>query len=562
MKVNQTSTDSKTNLVRYILWGAILICLAMQFFMARRFEINFDEFYNLNMGYEFLRGEVTNPFQTIFFRFASWLDFIQGNEVDQIVAGRMFTYGASVLTCFFIYKLSRRYFSVQASLFAVLSLFSFFYVFRHMTAFRTDIIITMYLMAILWVVSDPNQNKYKVLIAGFLIGLSFTLALKSIFYMPVVAIFLLGRWQASAWSRQEFIHGVTMFLVAVITYVILFILHDPSLSNADSSARYLQSLSETEEGESGLFKTWGILVDSVLKNPLGWWLLILGFTLVATDIKNDVGRPKYMTIALLTFLFPLSTVIYYYHANAYFYPFMLAPAVIFIAAAIDRFGLPDKPTIFIVLIGVFSYLPVSIFIRSVSQHQLSQRAVLNAVHEIFPSPVPVMDYCGMISTFDRVNESGLFINPDIFGHVKYSLNKKPVMKKAIISYQPQIILANTSGLDLNQEYQHLYLYPLLTEDTEVLQNNYVKIWGPIFIPGQQLREDGSFEVLVSGIYTIKGSTGITIDGTLIKNGQTLFLAQGMHELSGLKGGSVQLVWGDNLKKPDIPEPTRPLFHGF
>jgi len=562
MSANQVSSGQTNGPVRNILIGSIFLCLVLQLIMALRFVINQDEFYNLNMGYEFLRGEIGTPFQTLMFRMSGWLRFLPGNEIDQIVAGRLFNYAAAIATSFFIYKTCKRYFSTNASLFAVLAYFGFYYVFRHLTAFRADVLVTMCLMAILWLVSDPEQSWRKVGAAGLLIGIAFTLSIKSIFYMPIVALFLLGRWMTSNWSRQAFLQGLAMFLIAIGSFAILFILHSPKTSIAAENAAYLQSISKTSFTHSGLFNRQGVFGMSLLQNLVGWGVLLLGLLETTKEIKTNPNRPRMETIYILAFIIPLTPIIFYYHANPYFYPFMLAPAMIFIAAAADHFIKSQKSAIFIGLTCIFSLLPLTIFVRSSANHQDTQHIVINAVHEIFPNPVPIIDYCGMISSFDRVNEAGLFINPDIFGHSKYLNKNTPIMADIVKTHQPQIILANVTGLDLQNEFRHEFSYDLLEEDARVLKENYLKFWGPVYVPGKMFKGDSRFEILMGGTYTYYGSEAANIDGNEIKNGEVVHLSPGSHEISNLTSSASRLVWGDNLKKPDIPEPTRSLFNGF
>jgi len=562
MSSEQKDIAEPDQMVRKILMAAIALCLVLQLIMVFRFEINQDEFYNLSMGYEFLRGEVGTPFQTLMFRMSGWLRFLPGNEIDHIIAGRVISYCAAIITVILIYLTSRRYFGSEASLLAVLVFFGFNYVFRHLTAFRTDILVTMCLMATVWFVSDPKQSWRKVISAGLLIGMAFTLSLKSIFYMPIIAVFLIGRWINSQWAKREFLYGLGMLAIAVISYVIIFILHDPQIQTPEQSTTYLKTISGTSFFEGGLFNNWGFLVDSLIFNFLGWMLLALGFVVTIGQLKDSNVRPKIETLGLLAFIIPLTPVVYYFHANPYFFPFMLAPAVIFIAAAIDPYLKKNKSPIFTLLVCVISVLPMLAFARSLPQNQTAQRTLVNAVHDIFPTSVPVVDYCGMISSFDRLNEVGLFINPDIFAHSKYLKSGKPMMTEFIKDYQPQIFLANVIRLKEGDDAEEKFLNELLEQDAQVLKNNYTKFWGPIYVPGKSLDRNGQFEILVSGTYTYYGTENATIDKIVVSNGQSISLPQGPHLVNISPPANGQLVWGDNLQKPDGPAPTKPLFNGF
>ncbi|NNC37053.1 MAG: DUF2029 domain-containing protein [Hyphomonadaceae bacterium] len=530
--------------------------------MALRFEINEDEFYNLNMGYEFARGEVGNPVQTLMFRFSGWLDVIPGQEIEKIVAGRMLALVAVIATCGVMYKVSRRYFSTPASLFAILTFFGFNFVFRHLTAFRVDAFVTLCLMLTLLIVSDPQQSWRKVVIAGLLIGIAFSLTLKSIFYMPIVAVFLMGRWVSTKWSRKAFWHGLTMLFVALAIYGIVFVLHDPQGFSLDDSLAYLREISNDSLLVNETPKTRSMFFHSLLRSFTGWGLVVIGFVVLVSQLLKNNIRSKWQTIALLSFAFPITTVIYYNHSYPYLYPFMLAPAMIVIAAAIERFFVEQKSDIFFFLICFYAIIPIAIFGRSMFQNNEAQRTTIAAVHQIFPVPVPTIDCCGMIASFDRINEVGWFINPDIFGHLKYIDADIPIMREIVKTHKPVLILANADSLDVNQGYNKGYPYRLLEEDFITVKNNYQRFWGPIYIPGKQIFENGPIEILMAGTYTFKGPENVLINGQTLANGDTIDLPMGEHEISELGPEAANLIWGDNLRKPNLPEPTKPLFNGF
>ena len=561
MNTSHSLIDANWSPTAKILIAAIAIALIMQIFMVFRFEINQDEFYSLNIAYEAARGDFTNPFQTFFFRIARLLQYVPGYEVDQIVVGRIGIYFCAIITCLLIYKISRRYFSVEASLFALLSFFSFGFVFRHMTAFRYDMVITMLLMAVIWIVSDPQQNWKKVIAAGLLIGLSFTFALKSIFYAPIIAVFLIGRWVASQWSKQTFWYGFGTFISALVAYSLLYVLHDTSEFAVSKSANYLQDIS-SKSFFGGLFMRGDWFLHSFLSNIWAWGMVLIGACVIMSDLKDKSIRPRIETIGLLSFAASLSPIVFFFHANPYFYPFMLAPAVVFVAAAADRLLLKKRKMFFGVFAAILCLLTGTTFVKSMSQNQYDQRATINAVHEIFPESVPVIDYCGMISSFDRINESGLFINPDIFAMSKYVNAGRPIMVDIISKYKPKVMLSNIIEFPDSDQRIALFDNELVPEDTALLESHYLQFWGPIYIPGQRLQNNKAFEILVDGIYTYYGPDGVLINGLLFRNGQTVNLSEGQHLITRLSTNNAKIVWGDNLQKPNFTEPTGGLFNGF
>ena len=101
--------------------------------------------------------------------------------------------------------------------------------------------------------------------------------------------------------------------------------------------------------------------------------------------------------------------------------------------------------------------------------------------------------------------------------------------------------------------------PFVNESREATLNSNTNIYP---YTGHESGNDSPIEIFVDGIYTYFGQDSVQINHVTLLNSQTIQLSQGLHSVSGLTTGESKIFWGDNLKKPDIPEPTRTLFNGF
>ena len=190
-----------------------------------------------------------------------------------------------------------------------------------------------------------------------------------------------------------------------------------------------------------------------------------------------------------------------------------------------------------------------------------QRRLVEGVHAIFPEPVPYLDRCGMISSFPRAR---VFMSTYILQ--RYRERGVPAMARIVAEDQPRFLLANVSGLALEQPWDTVQTYErrLLKEDFEFLQNNFVHHWGAIWVPGKRLTLSGSagtpFLIAVAGPYTVESERAFTIDGVLTHHDDVIQLGAGDHVATGT--GSVTLRYGARLPRPPFHPSPRRLFRNL
>ena len=339
---------------------AVLLCLTgvLQFLMVLRFEVNWDEFFLLDWFHHYQRDEQASTLYTIYFPAFYWLPWVSDNEVNQIVAARTVMYGCLISICVFLYATARRFFSIEAALFAVLAFISFTAVFRHATSFRMDVMVTTVLMAAVFLSSNPKQSVFRCTFTGFLIGLAGMITIKAIFYAPIVGIFLIARWGEAGWKQREFVQGVVTVFSSVTSFVVLFLAHSVSPVSADRGIEHLVSVLWASLVEYGFFPQWNRFNFLVWQNPIYWALFAIGICLLTLDFLSSTNRNRFQTVRILACTTPLLTLLFYRHAHPYYYTFMLAPASLSIAASIDwLFSRKSRP----VVIGLFSVFAILVF---------------------------------------------------------------------------------------------------------------------------------------------------------------------------------------------------------
>ena len=531
-----------------------------QIAMVMKFEINWDEFFMLDWLYQFRRGELLQPLQTIYLHLLGWVPHVGENEVTQIVAVRIAMLGCTVGTCLFIFGIVRRFFSSFAALVAVISFMTFSFVFRHGMSFRADAIVVCTLMAALFFATDPRQSAMKILTTGFLIGLAGMITIKAIFYAPIFAVILLARWADNQWSRRAFLQSISLPIIAVCSFFLLYALNAALLGDSGAGVNYVAENAGPSVLTGRFFPEWQTFTRAASLNPFYVLLFIVGASFLAKDLASGDARSKWMSFALISFSAPLTTLFFYTHTHPYFYTFMLAPASIFIASAIDRPYLKNEPLRENIVIGVLAFLLVSATIQGMKQTLDHQHKTVDVIHKLFPQPVDYIDRTSMISSHHK---HGIFMSG--WKMREYYKANQAVFPSILEKSSPKFVLANIDTLDLDRPDKQRSGKVLLSEDFQVLRDNYIHHWGAIYVPGKILNVDqplSTFEIIIAGSYTLESDHAVTINGNSYASGDTITLPRSTHEISSTKAQTAVLRWGKDLYKPAEAAAEQDLFRGF
>jgi hypothetical protein len=549
---------SASKFVPLAIAGLAVMAAVLQLFMVLNFEINWDEFFYLGWVYDWRNGELGLVLQTIFLRFFTWLPAVSDNEVTQIVAGRLFMLAGLSASCAMLVSMIRRFYSGQAALLSVLLFVSFSFVFRHATSFRADMILTTLCIMVLWLIMKKHLIWRDVLIAGIVFGLAGMVSIKSIFYAPTISLILLAHWARAGWSKDMLIKSLTMGLVAMLSFAGFYALHYSATPNASSGVGYVSNVAGQSLMDAGFFPRGSIFRSGVIQNIFFWICAGLGFAAVWRKLRQK--DTVWMAMASLGFALPLLTIVFYRHAYPYYYPLMLAPLTLLMAAAFDMNFIKKDAKRVLMVSALIAFNFVMIAARSIPQNLTAQKNTVAQVHAIFPTSTAYIDRNDMVSSYPK---SGLFMSHWYMAN--YYRANTPIFADILAAEQPKFLLANIQGLDLDHITQTTQRR-LLRTDEHLLQDNYIHHWGPIYVAGKRvdLTPDTpiNISIIIKGPYTVESPYPVQINGIKRQNGDVINLDMGPINVRADHQTKLVLRWGNNLHKPHTPPPHTPLFNGF
>jgi hypothetical protein len=185
--------------------------------------------------------------------------------------------------------------------------------------------------------------------------------------------------------------------------------------------------------------------------------------------------------------------------------------------------------------------------------------VVEVVHTIFKEPTPYIDRCSMIGSFPS---AGFFIST--YSTSLYRDEGIPQFRSIIQEQQPKLLINNSSALNIASEKQPWTAWRLFPEDFEILKENFVHHWGPIWVAGKYFTAGSGneidFEILIPGAYTLASEAPVAIDGHVVASGEVIQLGPGFHHLQ--KGTATQratIKIGDHLFMPSDNYQGGPVF---
>lgn len=532
-----------------------------QLWFALMRQINWDEYYFLSRIHEYARGDLQDVLQTFHVHLFYWLTLISGSEVDQIVMARLVMLGLEAGTLVMIFLIARRFTSADAALFAVAAYVTSSNVIVHGASFRFDPIATFLLMSALALLMLSRMRWYHAAAAGVLIALAGLITIKSVFFLPIVVAVGLWRLAGSADRGATFRALACGGIMSGAAFLGLHLFHAASMegkSSAPQAGEFLSHSMSTMLNFGELSKKWIFLAQSMVLNFVLWAGIIVGIA-VCIGRLHRAGHKGY-PLVLLAFAFPLLTLFFYRNSFPYYYVVVLAPAAVFMAIAIDALnwsnGRMQRVSLLICALAAVHFY-------NFYTDQSAQRATVEAVHEVFPVPVPYIDQYSMIGSFPKV---GFFMSS--WGMETYLASQVPSFPTLLLSKQPVFVLANSSVLINAMEHTVFEkAHTLLPRELAALRDNYIHHWGAIWVAGKTfdpvtpLPQD--FQIAIAADYTVEASGDVMIDGRNLAPGAVLHLSQGPHTLQTIDGHfRVALRWGDHLPVPNNPVPAKAMFNGF
>lgn len=494
-------------------WGLVAACAAMlawKFTAIWAINVNWDEFWFLAQVHELLRGDLEVAFQTSFTQAFRWLAWI-GDEMAQIHAARICMVLLLALSSWQIARLASRWVSSGAALAGALAFLCMLPVQVHGGSFRADSLLLPILLGVLLLLTRRIASRRGDIVAGVLCGIGMAVSVKLALFAPLFAACVLLSGDAAvpmtSRLRDALLRCLLIGVVTVVVAAVLIGMHHATLRAHD-----IESASTFVDRSVGktLLETSFLPRETYLRGLLHydrfpWILMGVGFLLALVRRR---WVPAAMALAV-------SPVLFYRNAYPYFYVDMLAPAAILIAVVVDEVRALARRD---ASVSARDWVPLACGLlllahggsrvpRLSTDQQLGQREVLDAVHRIFPQPVPYLDEAGMVATFRKVN---FFMST--WGIEEYQQRGVPFMASAMRKHRPPMLLANRRALTLSLPESNR----LMSEDREAIQRFYQHYWGPIYIAGAHVGIEADQDQIVAlpypGKYRVESAQPVLVDG--------------------------------------------------
>jgi hypothetical protein len=548
----------------HVLAAAIVAAMLFKFLLVTRININWDEFYFLEMVHQYADGNLSGRFQTFHVHLFSWLPALGWSDVDQIIAGRFVLQVLAAGSAYLIYAIARAFCTRAGAMFALLAYLSLSAVIEHGNSFRVDPIVTFLSLLSLFAILRRPGGSLGAVLAGATMALAILVTVKSAFYLVVIGGVL--ACVASGWrGRVQLWAAFATSFAATIAPLYLF--HTGALAERETvgAASFLGS-SASKMFLDGVFPRAFDFIWMLILNPLFWILLVQGAMAAWARARRAQSGRGWQALLPLVLAMPILTPMLYRNAFPYFFPFILAPAAVLVGIAFDKhregaaapIGIPPAK-----LAGALVLVQCAIMafgsVAKIPDKVQVQRETLAVVRSVFPQPVPYIEGFGILADYPRV---GFFMSS--WGVENYRRGGQPVFAGFVARHQPPFVLADSPslyaalvpGIEIDRDRA------LLPDDAQFLQENYIPHWGMLFVAGKQLRSTGGadtrFDVAVAGDYRLEAAAPVTIDGNHIPPGGTVTLAAGSHLMAfDAVDGAATLRWAAAAHVP-APTPLDPL----
>jgi hypothetical protein len=529
--------------------------------LAWRININWDEFLFLSRIHELVRGELGLLLQGAYTHAFRWLAD-DGDEVRQVVEARVVMAALLGASAWLLYRVARAWASPPAAAAAVLAFLGAWPVLKHGASFRADsLLLPLILASLAALVRSSAPARRSVVLAGLCFGVACVVTIKAVLTLPVLLLAAslpdapLQRDAAPSSGRAAGRIALFLLTAAVAAGVLL-------------AAHATQVVTVAEPAIAGALRAADTTLLALPFAPRGDLFLELArsdspFWIAAgAGLFIAVRRRELAAAAASLAILP---VLVYRNAFPYYYPVMMAPLAVLVALAFERLlhwpagnerrGAGSFALLAVCAVMTFRAWDGLMALRFDGQER--QRAVVAAVHRVFPHPVPYVDHSGMIASFPKAN---FFMSS--WGVEAYLRRGQDFMPSILAGACPPLLLANhpvlVDGTLLNRQ--------LRAEDRRLLASGYVDYWGPIRVAGAAIDlapgTTASVSVPCSGRYRVESGSDIIVDGIARRGDDVLELDATRNITVGATAHATQrlrLVWAGAREPPSGASPELPLY---
>ena len=535
-----------------------------QIVLIPRLNIHWDEYFYLSHIHSYLAGRLTDPLQTFHVHLLPWLPQAAAMEADQIVVGRSVMLVLELLSVWCVFRIARELGSYGDALFCAAMWCALGFALAHGMAFRTDPLAAAMMMGALALLASAGLRVWQAALAGLLAALGLLITIKAAFYLPAfVGIGLIQRSRGESWQRLLG-HGLVSAAALAAAGLALYLWHTGTLATAVMAAGGpSQSAAGQAQVLGGASEMAGASAQKVFadilprKDDIMHWLGlslvplgVLVFSLCIAVRQLFAEQKRTLALAMLLLAAPLTSLLFYRNAFAYFFPFIMLPVILAAMPGIARLKVSWR----VLLLFPMAAMIFLQFGLNLKRDQVTQRVTSEAAYRMFPETTPYIDRNAMLSRYPMV--SGFGSTWGLEG------DRRGSRFAAIIKqHQPPLLIANTPVFQkaLDPDFQFADRW-LSDADTRALQEAYIHHWGLIYVAGKELSEEsGSFELSIAGRYTLECEGQRVIDSAPYPCGEILYLTKGSHSWAS---GGLTLRYGDNLFRPESNPPGQPIYYGF
>lgn len=532
----------------------ILAGVATQAWLALRLNVNWDEFRFLDLVHTHARGDLDRPLQTFHVHFFAWLGAVPGGEIGQITAGRLVMLACQAATLALIWATGRHVAGPAGATLAALGWLAAEHTVQHGASFRADPLGAALLMLALYIVAVRRLSAVAILVAAAAGALAMLVTVKAALYAPAFLGAALLRLIDPGQRADVAVRLAAMAGLAAVLAAALLALHAGQLGAPEPRSAPADAGSVLDTAfRSGTFPR---------AEEVAHWAprSLVPLALITMGLAAAPRRGRGPAVAMALFAAPLLSILVYRNAYPYFFPFILAPAMV--VAALGGAALARRPAAMAAVLAAAAASLTAQTMLALPRDQAAQRAVIAAVHAAFPEPVAYVDRAGMIALFPR---EGFFMSS--WGLAKYHAAGRPVFPDIIDRAAPPLVIANVdtlrAALGGGQVRPDRALLP---EDAALLRATYIAHWGPIWVAGRRLTlgagERRDVEIRIPGPYTIEAAAPVMLDGRRQLSGTTVTLRRGTSTVEATEPGVVVLRYGRSLPRPSAAPPGEPVFWRF
>lgn len=526
-------------------------CLAAQLYLVFYKSFNWDEFLHFSQIYQLKAGTLSQPFQVLHARVLWWAPEVATDLLRQMTAARLFMWSLHLFTLVMIYGVAGQFTDKPNAFFASFAYLTAGFVFEHGFSIRADPMVTATLMSALYLLAKGPLGILRAIAIGALVGLAGMMTLKSIFYVPCFAglAWLKGR---EAPAKAGYIGKLAVLAAAaLLTFGIVYLYHTSGLAEAPRATPSSPTISHLLRWVSEDRTVAPYVDDAMIRAPLFFFCVALApIAWLKAGLKMDAK------LALTGLIAPLAVLFFYRNTFPYFFVFILAPAAVAIAPALGEIRKVIGSGLLSVALAAFPLATAYLQPRDVIDRQ---RALIDYVHQEFPTRTGYLDYSGMIADYPRILRhltSGI-------GIASYYERGNPIVGTEIDRGNVPFIIANHPVIFAALEGRPMP-ETFLPKDLAAISGNYVRQSGAIWREGKQIPSGSDmfqFQLRRGGNFVLDGGE-LTIDGVVVRHGERITLDKGSHLVSGERRVPSILWRGERLPSPLPAIPMDRLFTRF